>query len=205
MTQMSEKSVKPARSRRDARQEGRGLVGDRQGHRRGAADRARRAHASLPAVQHPLGLAGADAARRRLPVRVEIRLRLFAFLAAGLPRSRPAGDAGPHLRLAAEARRHHRLQAAERRPDRLHQAADRPAGRQDPGRPRPAHHQRRDGPARADRALSDGQPLRQARGGAAAISRRCRTASSTRSSRSTATKAPSTTPRSTTCRPAIIS
>ena len=74
----------------------------------------------------------------------------------------PSGDARPHLRLRAQARRHHRVQAAERRPDRLHQAADRPARRQDPGHPRSAHHQRRDGSARADRALSDRQSLQQA-------------------------------------------
>ena len=69
----------------------------------------------------------------------------------------------------------------------------------------PAHHQRRDGSARGDRALSDRQPLRQAGGGAALSSRRCRAASNTKSSRSTATTAPSTTPRSTRFRPATIS
>ena len=79
----------------------------------------------------------------------------------------PSAMPGRIFASAAQARRHHRLQAAERRPDRLHQAADRPAGRQDPGAARPAHHQRRDGSARADRALFDRQPLRQAGGGAA--------------------------------------
>ena len=94
MTEMSDKSLKPAASRRDARQEGRRLVGNRQGHRRGAAHRARGANPAFPAVQHSVGLARADLARRRLSVRLQIRLRLFAFLAAELPRLLPAGVPG---------------------------------------------------------------------------------------------------------------
>ena len=54
------------------------------------------------------------------------------------------------------------------RPEReLHQADRRPARRQDPGPPWAAHYQRRGGPARAYRALSDRQSLQQADGGPA--------------------------------------
>ena len=62
-----------------------------------------------------------------------------------------------------------------------------------------------DGPARADRALSDRQSLQQARGGAAVSRNASGRGHRTGSSRSTATTEPSTTPRSMKCRPATIS
>ena len=102
-------------------------------------DRARRPHAAVPAVQHSLGLAGADAAGRRLPVRVEIRLRLFALFAAGLPRPRsrrrcPAASSPPQpkrgdiivFKLPSDGQTDYIKRA------------DRPARRQDPGAARPA-------------------------------------------------------------------
>ena len=62
-----------------------GVWRNHQGDLPGAHDRRDGPDLPVPAVQHPLGLADADAARRRLPVRLEIRLRLFPLLAAVRP------------------------------------------------------------------------------------------------------------------------
>ena len=122
--------------------------GKHQGHRPGAAHRAGRPHVPVPAVQHSVRLADPDAADRRLPVRLEIHLRLFQ--AIRFPFSPPLFS-GPRLGSRAEARRHRRLQAAEGQLDRLHQARHRPARRPHPDDRRRAQHQRQAGEARARR------------------------------------------------------
>ena len=65
----------------------------------------------------------------------------YGYSKHSIPFSPPLFN-GPHLRLAAEARRHRGLQAAEGQLDRLHQARHRPAGRPHPGDRRRAPHQR---------------------------------------------------------------
>ena len=154
-------------------------LGDDQGRHRGAADRARLPHLPLPSLQHPVRLDGADAADRRLSVRLEVQLRLQPLL---LP-DRPLASSRAASGRAARARRHRGLPAAARAGHRLHQARHRPARRPHPGAStacststaRPVQREPA-GDWEGEGRFGDRTPIRS-------TARRCRTASAT--SRST--------------------
>ena len=149
------------------------------------------------ALQHPVGLDEADAADRRLPLRLEVLLRLQqALLSLVLPALRRA-----HAVRGARARRRRRVQDPGGQPHRLHQARDRPAGRPHPGDPGPALHQRAGGAARVPGRRPGELRRRQGR---RSSRRRCRAAARTKSGNA-ATTPPTTTPRSSLCRPTITS
>ena len=160
----------PPRHGESGREEEGRRLGDDQDHLLGSGHRHALSLDPVPAVLDPLRLDEADASCRRLSVRLEIRLWLFAVLAAllaGLVRradlERPA-RAGRRGRLQApeEGRVQRgavRVRRADRqripvscRPDpadarpgrlrRLYQAGDRAAGRHDPDDRRRAAHQR---------------------------------------------------------------
>src|SRR5262245_55162203 len=71
--------------------------------------RARYPYLPVPALQYSIGLDEGDAARRRLPFRVEILLRLQPLFVAVLPAAVP----GTHLGVAAQPRRRRRVPPAE--------------------------------------------------------------------------------------------
>ena len=81
-----------------------GLLGNRAHAGLRGRDRARGAHLPLRAVQHPVGLDEADAAGRRLPVRVQVRLRLQQALAAVQPAAVRGPDRRRSCRSAATSR-----------------------------------------------------------------------------------------------------
>ena len=116
----------------------------------------------LRAVQHPLGLDAAEALHRRLSVRLEMALRLFALR---FPFGVPAVQR-PGARPSAQARRRRRLPPPGDNDD-LDQARDRPARRHDRGARRAADPQRPGGPARQARrlrnAVSPNSPCRWSR------------------------------------------
>ena len=180
---------------------GRRPLGDHQGHHPGAADRPRRPHAAVPALQHPVRLAHPDPADRRLSVRVEIFLRLFE----AFDPVQPAALLRPDLGLGAEARRHRRVQAAEGQLDRLHQARHRPAGRPHPGDRRRAPHQRQGSEARAGRGLRDHRRRRPHACGCRSTARRCPNGVAHFIIEREGDRATGTTPASTRSRPATSS
>ena len=135
--------------------------------------RAGHPHLPVPAVQHPVRLDEGDAAGRRLPVRVEILLRLQPLFAAAVA----ADVLRPDRRLRqARARRHRGVPPAEGRQHRLHQARDRPARRLDPDDRRHAAHQRQAGASASASRISSTRTRAAARPGCGAGKRRCRTA-----------------------------
>ena len=173
---------------------------EHQGDRSGADPGAPHPHLPLPALLHSLGLHDADAAGRRLHVRVEIRLRLLDLLAAALDGPLP----WPHLGRHAETRRRRCLPPADRSERGLRQARHRTAGRLHPGEGRRALHQRQGRAEGRGRHVPPDRPLRhraagQGLQGDAAQRRQLRHA------RPDARFGPGTTPASSTSRPATIS
>ena len=164
--------------------------------------RGRDPHVPVPAVQHPVRLDDGDAADRRLPVRVEIHLRLQPLLVPVLAAAVLRTRSDPRQRPAARRRR--RVPPAARRLHRLHQARDRTARRPHPDDRRRAQHQRRSRSSASAPRISSAPRTAPASSGSSAGRRRCRTASSiTRSIWSTTRS--TTTRRSTPCRPTITS
>ena len=122
------------------------------------ADRTGRADLRLRAVQHSVGLDDPDPAGRRLPVRLEVLLRLQQALVPVLDGHRSPGrifgrtpERGDVAVFKFPATR------ARAEPHRLHQAHRRPAGRSHPGDQRRAAHQRQAGRAHAHRRLRAGR------------------------------------------------
>ena len=112
--------------------------------------------ASRRAVQHPLGLDAAAADDRRLSVRRQMALRLFALLAA----VRRCSVRRPHPRRRARARRRRRLPLPGQRRG-LCQARDRPARRHDRSARRRGDPQRQAGAAPAHRRFRDADQPQQ--------------------------------------------
>ena len=107
-------------------------------------------HLPVPAVQHPVRLDDGDAADRRLPVRLEIHLRLQPLFAAVLA----AAVLRPHLRLRRRSAATSWCSACRRTTatDYIKRVIGLP-GDTHPDDRRRAQHQRRAGQARARRRL----------------------------------------------------
>ena len=167
-----------------------------------ADHRAGHPHLPVPAVQHSVRLDEGDAAGRRLPVRLEIFLRLQPLSRC---RSRRRCSPAASSASAPRARRRRGVPpaAATTSTDYIKRVIGLPGDRIQmiDG---VLQHQRRAGQARARRGFRRDRGRRRHDARSSAGRRRCRTASATTRS-IWSTTASTTTPRSTPCRPAIIS